>query len=206
MKKVFVVLLLMAGSYVSIAQDEEGPKRGFKKENLFVGGDITLAISTGYTTLGASPYIGYSLNKYVDVAISTGFIYTSEWDYPRPEDKIKQIQYGPGAFARIYPLKFLYAQVQYEHNFMNFKYFPGGYSNSLGYQKTIDNYDANSLLVGGGFAGGRMGNGSSFYYISVLWDVSGAKNSPYVDGYGRAIPIFRAGYNIALFQGKKYGY
>ena len=208
MKKVFVVLLLMAGSYTVTAQDEntEEETRGFKKENLFIGGDITLAFSNVYTALGASPYIGYSLNKYVDVAISTSFIYTSEWDYPFPGDKIKQIQYGPGAFVRVYPLKFLYAQVQYEHNFMNYKYLPGEYSNNVGYLKTIENYDANSILVGGGFAGGRQGKRSSFYYISILWDVGGSKYSPYIDEYHRAIPIFRAGYNIALFQGRNNDY
>jgi len=208
MKKVFVVLLLMTGSYTSIAQDENNfdgePKKGFKKENIFIGGDITLAFSNVYTAVGGSPYFGYSLNKYVDVAVSTNFIYTSQRDYYVYGDKVKLIQYGPGAFVRVYPLKFLYGQVQYEHNFINFKYIPA--NNYSGYLATSDNSDANSILVGGGFSGGRQGKGSSFYYISVMWDVGGAKLSPYVDGLGRAIPIFRAGYNIALFQGKRYDY
>ncbi len=208
MKKAFVVLLLMTGSYTTIAQDEntdEETKRGFKKENLFVGGDITLAFSNVYTAVGGSPYFGYSLNKYVDAAISTNFIYTSQRDYFYGGDKLNLIQYGPGAFVRVYPLKFLYGQVQYEHNFINYKYFP---PSGPGYYPPgfTDKSDANSLLVGGGYAGGRQGKGSSYFYISVMWDVGGARNSPYLDGYGRAIPIFRAGYHIALFQGNKYDY
>ena len=203
MKKVFVVLLLVAGSYSSIAQDEEEPKRGFKKENLFTGGDLTLGFSNLYTALGASPYFGYSLNKYLDVAVSFNINYTSQRDYIVYGDKVRQFTYGPGAFIRAYPLKFLFAEVQYEHNFMNFRYLP---ANNSGYISSNNNIDANSLLVGGGWAGGR-GNGSrNFYYICVLWDVGGASQSPYVDGLGRAVPIFRAGYNIALFQGKRYGY
>ncbi len=207
MKKVFVVLSLMAGSYTAIAQDEnnfdEEPKKGFKKENLFVGGDITLAFSNVYTAVGGSPYFGYSLNKYVDVAVSTNFIYTSQRDYYYYGDKVKLIQYGPGAFVRVYPLKFLYGQVQYEHNFINFKYLPPDGPPGVYPVSFTENSDANSILVGGGFSGGRQGKGSSFYYISVMWDVGGARLSPYVDGLGRAIPIFRAGYNIALFQGNR---
>lgn len=84
MKKAIIVLLLLPAFYTSMAQDEgdlkEEKKGGFKKENLFVGGDITLGFSNLYTALGASPYFGYSLNKYVDVAASFNFTYTSQRD------------------------------------------------------------------------------------------------------------------------------
>ncbi len=208
MKKIIILLVMMNGYFISLAQDENNSgdekKGGFKKENLFVGGDITLAFSNLYTALGASPYFGYSIfDKYVDVAASFNFIYTSQRDYIIYGDKIRQTQFGPGAFVRVYPVKFLFTQVQYEHNFINFKYLP---ANNSGYLESSDNIDANSLLVGGGFAGGRQGKGSSFYYISVMWDVGGASQSPYVDGLGRSIPIFRAGYNIALFQGRRGRY
>lgn len=205
MKKVVVVLVLISSFYTSQAQDEEKSgsekKGGFKKENLFVGGDITLGFSNGYTALGASPYFGYSINKYVDVAVSFNFTYTSQRDYLFYGDKVRQTIYGPGAFARIYPFKFLFAQAQFEHNFVGVKYLPA--SNS-GYLKSTDRVDANSFLVGAGYAGGRGDGNNSFYYFSVSWDLLRNKNSPYVDELGRAIPVIRAGYNIALFQGGKY--
>lgn len=205
MKKAFIALLLLAVSYHSIAQDENNSgdekKGGFKKENLFVGGDITLGFSNLYTTLGASPYFGYSLNKYVDVAASFNFTYTSQRDYIIYGDKVRQTVYGPGAFVRVYPLKFLFAQAQYEHNFIRLKYLP---ADNSGYLPSTTHIDANSLLVGAGYAGGRSEDNKSFYYISVSWDLLRNSNSPYVDGLGRAIPIIRAGYNIALFQGRRY--
>ena len=40
----------------------------------------------------------------------------------------------------------------------------------------------------------------SFYYISVSCDLIRDKNSPYVDGLGRAVPIFRAGYNKCVVR------
>lgn len=205
MKKVVLVLVLLSGFCFANAQDEERSeeeiKGGFKKENLFVGGDIALGFSSYYTNLGVSPYFGYSLNKYVDVAASFNFNYISQrlndgfFDYG---DKARQTVYGPGAFVRLYPFKFLFAQAQFEHNFVRLKYIAGTNSPYLSY---TDNIDANSLLVGAGYAGGRDAYNKSFYYFSVSWDLIRNRNSPYVDGLGRAVPIIKAGYNVALFQG-----
>jgi hypothetical protein len=199
MKKAIIASLLLLVFYSSFAQDEsEERKGGFKKENLFAGGDITLGFSNLYTDLGASPYFGYSLNKYLDVAASFNFNYISQRDYISYGDKIRQTVYGPGAFVRVFPLRFLYAQAQYEHNFIRLKYLP---ADNSGYLPSTDHIDANSFLVGVGYAGGRDAFNKNFYYISVSWDLIRDKNSPYVDGLGRAVPIIRAGYNIALFQG-----
>ncbi|MEO7306157.1 MAG: hypothetical protein ABIR78_02890 [Ferruginibacter sp.] len=205
MKKVVIVLLLLSGTYISNAQDEERSreekKGGFKKENLFVGGDLTLGFGNSYTALGASPYFGYSINKYVDVAASFNYIYTSQRDFLIYGDKVRQTQFGPGAFVRLYPFRFVFAQAQYEHNFIKVKYLP---AQNSGYIPSTDRVDANSLLVGAGYAGGRDEENKSFYYFSISWDLLRNKNSPYVDGLGRAVPIIRAGYNIALFQGTRH--
>ena len=204
MKKVVIVLALISSFYTVQAQDEEKAseekKGGFKKENMFVGGNVNLGFSNSSTVLGISPYIGYSLNKYLDVAISTNFSYTSVRDYNEYGDKIRQTIYGPGAFVRIYPFRFVFAQAQYEFNLINYRYIPT--NNSIIYLPSRENLNASSFLVGGGYAGGREGTGSSYYYLSVMWDVSRSKNSPYVDELRRALPIIRAGYNIALFQGR----
>jgi hypothetical protein len=167
---------------------------------MFVGGNINLGFSNSSTVLGLSPYVGYSLNKYLDVAFSANVSYTSVRDYNEYGDKIRQTIYGPGAFVRVYPFRFVFAQAQYEFNLINYRYIPA--KNSLNYLPFRENLNASSLLVGGGYAGGREGVGSSFYYFSVMWDVSRSKNSPYVDELRRALPVIRAGYNIALFQGR----
>ncbi len=204
MKKSVIVLALISGFYTIQAQKEEKAgdekKSGFKKENMFVGGNVNLGFSNSSTVLGLSPYVGYSLNKYLDVAFSANFSYTSLRDYNEYGDKIRQTIYGPGAFVRIFPFRFVFAQAQYEFNLINYRYIPA--KNSLIYLPSRENLNASSLLVGGGYAGGREGTGSSFYYFSVMWDVSKSKNSPYVDELRRALPVLRAGYNIALFQGR----
>lgn len=201
MKNIFLLLFSSVIALCSFAQKEaetdDETKKGFKKENLFMGGSVSLSFSDGTTGIGLSPYFGYSINKYLDAAVSLNFNYISQRDYVEFGDKARQTIYGPGAFVRLFPLKFLFVQAQYEHNFIKFKYIPAANGS---YLPTTENREANSVLVGGGYAGGREVGNNSFYYFSVLWDIAGNKNSPYVDQLNRANPIIRAGYNIALFQ------
>ena len=200
MKRTIVLLLMSSIAFYSFAQKGDKKESIFKKENLFTGGDMTFSLGNNFTVLGASPYFGYSINRFVDVAASFGYLYTSQRDiqYPGADDKVRQTIISPGAFARLYPIKWLFAQAQYEHNFIRQKYLPGEFS--LEPQGTY-RVDANSLLLGGGIAGGRDIDNNSFYYFSIAWDVLKNSNSPYVDELGRNRPILRAGYNIALFQG-----
>lgn len=204
MKKLIIVLLFAAVSNFSFAQDDEHTKF-FKKENVFTGGTLNASFGNLYTALGISPFIGYSFNKYIDFAINTGINYQSERDvsYVGSGDKLRFTSYGPGAFIRLFPVKFLFAQGQYEFNFLRTKYIPfGGASSGVGIEKY--KYDAHSFLVGGGISNGKdFPYQKSYYYFSIMWDIAKAPHSPYKDNLDRSVPIFRAGYNIALFQGKK---
>ncbi|MEJ7625263.1 MAG: hypothetical protein WKF35_00250 [Ferruginibacter sp.] len=204
MKTTLFLFLSISLSLVTFAQKEEPDNeedfknRGFKKENLFTGGSVSLGFSNGTTSLGLIPHFGYSLNKYVDVAVSMNFNYTSQRDNVVLGDKIRQTIIGPGAFVRLFPVKFLFAQAQYEHNFIKLKYLP---ADNSGYVASTENYNGNSLLVGAGYSQGRE-DGNSFYYLSLMFDVAKSKYSPYKDELGRNIPIIRAGLNIALFQNR----
>lgn len=110
MKKISIVVLCFFIFLQTKAQDETEQKL-FKKENFFTGGTLNLAFGSQVTNLGLSPFVGYSINKYVDVAASFGFNYVSTRDYPYLGDKVRQKLYGPGAFVRLFPMKFLFAQV-----------------------------------------------------------------------------------------------
>lgn len=194
-----LTVFVTVSSLAAFAQEEEEQKEsGFKKENLFTGGNLTLQFGNITTTLGVSPYLGYSLTNWLDVAASLNFNYTSQRDNVVVGDKIRQTVYGPGAFVRVFPLNFLFAQAHFEQNFIKLKYVP---AENSGYTQEKQSLNASSFLVGGGYAGGRNRDSRSFYYISVFWDIADNENSPYLDNQRRAVPIIRAGYNIALFQG-----
>ena len=206
MKKIILsVLLLSVSSGFLFAQDEEQQK-GFKKENLFTGGSVTMSFYSGGTILGANPVFGYKIANWLDAGIALNYTYQGSRDNYEINDKIRQHVFGPGVFTRIYPLPMLFLHAQAEHNFNNWNY-----SSADGSYKQSDVTDAKSLLLGGGWAQGRQKGSNSFFYIEILFDVLKNRYSPYVNnvydpsgGVARtdALPIFRAGINVALFQGK----
>jgi hypothetical protein len=196
------MILLLAGFTNSVfAQDEEEPVRKslFRKENLFTGGNVSVSFFSGGTLLGLSPFFGYSINKYVDVAASMNFNYISQRDFIENGDKVRTTFVGPGAYVRLFPVNFLFAHAQYENNYIRQKYIPA--RNSISYAGDTYKYDVSSVLVGGGYCSGRGGVRNNFFYVSLLWDVTKNPNSPFTDNLNRAIPIVRSGFQIALFQG-----
>ena len=200
MKKwLFLLMGIFISSTLLFAQeeepDEEMENKGFKKENLFTGGNVIISFYSGGTSLGLSPHLGYSITNWLDVAASLNFIYTGESD--EFDNKYRQTNVGPGAFVRIFPLPFLFLQGQYEHNIQTLKVIP-----SFGPEYKIKE-NANSLLLGAGFASGRERGNNTYYYFAIMFDVLEEPNSPYVDSQGGIIPIIRAGFNIALFQGSR---
>ena len=199
MKKIFLLIGVTIFSVSLSAQykDRESDEpTGFQKEKLFTGGDLTLAFYTGGTTLGVSPYLGYSLTKWLDAALSVNVIYQGQKDYSGI--KYRQTNIGPGAFVRIFPINFLYLQGQFEHNFINLKVIePGVGTIAKG------KLDVNSVLLGAGYSSGRSEGNNTYYYFSVLFDVAQQPGSPYIDAGRRMIPVVRAGFNIGLFQGRQ---
>jgi hypothetical protein len=208
-------MILLAGCFlftttILLAQDEEEMDKGFKKENLFTGGSLTLSFFNGQTVLGANPVFGYKLTDWVDAGIAFNFLYNGARDYYQYNDKIRQTVYGPGVFTRLYPVKFLFIQGQFEHNFSTLKYIPA--PSGAMYIADKKTTGSNSLLLGGGLAQGRERGSTTFYYISLLFDVLKNINSPYVnvtynpdDPSQQRVtiaPIIRAGVNVGLFQGR----
>ena len=210
MKHCFIAFLTFCITTHAMAQvpdntntdnEEEVKQKGFKKENLFAGGTVALGFGTGSFNIGLGPYFGYSINRYVDVALSVNYNYISQRDF-NSDAKFRQSVLGPGAFVRLYPVKFLFAHAQYEQNFIQYKFIADP---NTGQPNFKENQSVGSILVGPGFASGREVGNNNFYYISLLFDVAKNINSPYVDQQGRLNPIFRAGLNVALFQSKAPG-
>lgn len=221
MKNILMVVLFLNLSVNLFAQetemekadnDEGSEKGGFKKENLFTGGGIQLSFSGSSFVAGASPVLGYSINRWIDAGIVVNFTYYTNrhvtyydnytGQYFTSDDKLKQTIFGPGVFLKVYPAKFLFVQAQAEINYTTQKLI---FSNGAPEEK--NKYSAPSLLVGAGYSGGREGIGSFFYHISIMFDVLRDRNSPYVEeisnGKVNVLPIVRAGIQVPLFQGRR---
>lgn len=197
--------LLIVVLYLPLhAQDNEAAlpeeKSGFQKEKLFTGGSISLSFFNNSFLIGANPVLGYKLAHFADAGLQVNIQHLSS-RYTGNGEKMRQTLYGGGVFARLFPVNFLFAQGQWEHNWVTTKDI-----NSLGLF-TRSTRSTNSLLVGGGYASGRNGQANTpFFYMMLLFDVSRVSNTPYTDGLGNPFPIIRAGLTIPLFKGPKIGY
>jgi hypothetical protein len=198
----FLIIIMISMFSFSFGQEETITVNDpfFKKEHLFTGGTLNLGFGNNSTSLGASPYFGYSLNRFLDVAGSIGINYFTQRDNIVMDDRLRQNIFTPGAFVRLFPIKFLFAQLHYEKNLINYHYIP-----ALGSTRNDDkqSYEADCWLGGVGISNGKnFDYQKSYYYFSILWDLGDAYYSPYKDNLRRNVPIIRAGYHIALFQKK----
>lgn len=200
MKRFCLFGLLIFLCLVSPAQqtDRKHSKKNHWEKNLFTGGSLSLAFYNNTFMMGGSPVLGYSLTNWLDAGVVVNYTYTSYRDYNgQLNDKLRQTMIGGGAFTRLYPVRFLFVQAQLEQNSIRQKYIPVG-----GVVEKVS-VSAPSTLIGGGYTSGRQGRqGNPFFYLAILFDVSGDINSPYTDSYGRAIPNVRGGLQIPLFQGR----
>ncbi len=213
MKKICLMLVLFV-SQRNFAQDQEmkpvdnDRKGGFRKENLFTGGGLQLSFANSSFVGGISPVFGYSLTNWLDAGVVVNFTYASNNhvtyvdqynNYYYSDDRLRQTIFGPGAFVKVYPVKFLFLQAQGEINFQTEKLYP------VGRPMEKEKHTVPSMLVGAGYAGGREGSGSLFYHISLSFDVLRRPHSPYTEtvssGRVNTLPIIRAGVQIPLFQG-----
>lgn len=175
---------------------DEGPGTGFLKENLFIGGSLSLGYGSYDFNVGANPEIGYSLNKWLDAGLVVNLNYSSERadpnGYYNNDTRYRSFNYGAGLFGRVWPLPFLFFQAQPEFNFINYneKFMgPGGGT----YSQTTN---APSLLLGVGY--GQRIVGQSSFFISLSLDVLNSQYSPYRDFNGAALPVVRAGFDFYL--------
>ncbi len=202
MKKILFLHLLALILYNNISAQgrfEGYDEGGFKKENLFTGGGISLGFGSNSFQAGASPFLGYSVASWVDVALSTNYNYVSYRNVFSQGDRLRKSTLGVGAFTRIYPINFIFLHGQFERNFITEKLIPVGAGSSL-----KNKVEANSLLVGAGYASGRYPNsGQPFFYLSILFDILDNDYSPYNDVGGKIIPIIRGGLQVPLFQGRR---
>ena len=177
MKK-WILLLTVLYAGTAFAQDEDPvatkpkpvEKKGFKKENIFLGGNLGVQFGS-YTFVNVSPQVGYHFNKHFEAGAGVNLQYVSQKVYDQyGNDFYKESYYvfGGNLFARVFPVRPVFLQIQPEYNWINarLKYYNSSYP--------VQKYTAHapSLLVGIGasFDGGL---------ISIMYDVLQNPASPY---------------------------
>ncbi len=201
MKKLLLIIIASACLNFAKAQynqysDDDYENRGFKKENVFLGGSLSLGFGSGSFAVGGNPEIGYSLGRFVDAGLIFNLNYYSQKDY-NSNGSYSSFNYGGGIFFRAWPVPFLFAQVQPEINWISYT---EKYENFPDVKNTVS---AASLITGIGYGQHVLGQGNYFFMIGL--DVLNDRYSPYSDGYGNPYPIIRGGFDIYLKPSRKKG-
>jgi uncharacterized membrane protein YedE/YeeE len=196
MKRIIVTALLVASMFRATAQDEtddEPVKKGFRRDNIFIGGSVGFGLGTGTFNLGANPEVGYSIANWLDAGVSTNINYFSLRAQYNNGLRQRSTTYGAGVFTRIYPLRGFFIQALPEYNWIKTTLKDVSFS---GGQEYKFKEEAPSLLLGVGY--GRRAIGASNFFTSISVDVGNNRSSPYIDVDGAKLPIIRSGFNIYL--------
>jgi len=183
---VFIAALFV--SKASLAQEtNESKPHGFDKSKLFFGGNFGMSFGS-QTFINISPQVGYQFSQYFSAGTGINFISSSYSIYDYNGDKLYKDSYsyaGLNIFARVFPISFLFAQVQPELNYSWGK--TKFYYNNLPDLK-LEGAFVPVLLVG---AGAAIPAGRGRMIAMLQYDVLGDKRSP----YGRNA-FFTFGYNF----------
>jgi hypothetical protein len=186
MKQLVLTIMILLSAASAFTQSK------FNREQLFIGSGLNLGFFNGFI-IGLNPEVGYSFNRYIDAGISINFNYISQND-PILPTTYRQTIYGGGPFLRIWPMDRFFIGGQYEYNTIAFS------EKNNGQIVSRITRNSPSLLVGGGF--GSRFIGQSQFFTSIMIDVMGDRNSPYIDRFNRQLPVFRTGFSFYLKQKK----
>lgn len=181
------IFLLAALPFISHAQDETPTSGGFDKSKLFFGGNFGMGFGSNSTLINVSPQVGYRFNRYLAAGAGVNFIYSSyRYRYSVPEYKENFGVTGLNIFGRVYPIDYLFLQVQPELNYTwgKYKFYDGTADLKL------DNKFVPSLLGG---AGAAIPAGRGSFIIMVQYDLLQNDRTPYGN---RA--FYNFGYNIGF--------
>jgi hypothetical protein len=192
----FLCVLFITAAFSQYTPDDNSRNnepKGFRKENVFIGGGLNLGFASNTFQVGIMPEIGYSVAEWLDAGIGINLNYYSERADPYYNGNVSyhNFNYGGGPFVRIYPIHFLFVQAQFEENWTHYKQKDETYDNSI--EGTVNSA---SLIGGIGYTQRLIGQSS--YYFMVGMDLLNNINSPYRDYNGNAIPVIRGGFNVYL--------
>ena len=169
-------------SHQLLADDQ--PKMRLK-DKLFFGGGVTLSFGN-ITVAGASPIIGYKINKRLSAGVGLEYLYYRErWQRNGPVYQTSI--YGANGFGRYVVSDNLFAHAEYGFTNWELPVF-----DPVAYRYTTERRNVPFFLMGGGFM--QPVGERSAVVIMALYDVLyNASTSP-----NPSPLIFRAGINIGF--------
>lgn len=191
---IFTIFCLNSCIFSQSEYEEAGGK--FKRENIFIGSGLNLGLANRSFNFGINPEMGYTVTRWLDAGIAFNINYFSQNASEFSSIQLRNFNYGAGPFIRMWPINFLYVQVQPEYNWTI-----SSQKDVISNQTGTFNTNVGSLLVGVGY--GTKIVGSHYSYFSLMIDVLQNRNSPYRDQYNDPLPVLRAGFGFYLKPSRK---
>lgn len=161
MKKIFLLALLIGSVTSAEAQYRSG---GGSSDKWYFGGGFGLSIGTNYTSISASPMIGYKITDPFSVGTSVIYQYVSANTF---YGKATLSNYGLAPFTRFQITDQYFAHAEYEY--LNYE-FVTGLNPDASLATERDGYS--SLWLGGGYRE-NIGRNAGFFMLAlynVLYD------------------------------------
>jgi len=134
--------------------------------------------------------------RWLDAGVVVNFNYNSVRadPYRNYNDNTRYHIFNYGvSFCQAYPLPFLFVTAQPEYNWIH------GTATYMG--AGGGEYSIPPGIHAVAWAGyGQRVVGQSSFYIALMFDVLGNRDSPYNDFNGHPLPVIRAGFNVYLHQ------
>lgn len=165
--------------------------KGFDPQKLIIGGGLGLGFGT-VTTVNVSPIVGYRFTEKFAAGVGIGYNYVKSKNFFRYGNQnfdYKASIYSASAWGRYLVFNNVFAQVEYEQNFIHFSDYE--FDNVGNIREVKVKYNAPALLVGAGLR--QPVSDRASLTVMVLYDVIQNKYSPY---YG--VPVYRVGFNVGF--------
>lgn len=158
-------------------------------DRFIIGGWGVFGIGSGFTNVGVTPIFGYKITENFAAGIGFGYQYIHVKNYNSviidPNTGAEEFRslnahlYSPSIWARHIIWNNIFAQVEYEHNIANQRYFTNDFTkyNTLPIIKMKETLTVPCLLVGGGLR--QPISDRTSLVLMILYDILQDKNSPY---------------------------
>ncbi len=183
-KILFITMLACCQSQAN-ASDGEPKQRFSLKDRIFFGGGATLSFGN-ITLVGASPIVGYKVNKRLAAGMGVEYLYYRE-KWQRTGPVYQTSIYGANLFARYRISDKLFAHTEYGFTNWEIPVF-----DPVAYRYTTERRNVPQLLLGGGYI--QPISQRSSFILMALYDVL---YNPLTSVNQRPF-IFRAGFNVGF--------
>lgn len=177
MKKILIIAVLFCVSFSAVHAQS---KKASILNRISVGGNIGGGFTNDYTYLNFQPRVSYRVTNWFIPGISVMYQYSKE-----QAGTLRHIYNagGVGAFAELYPIKYLYGHIEYQH---------------VWYKRTTKPSEAEPSYTGsddyfilGAGVNIPVGN-KTYLFAAVLFDVLSPVGSIYEN------PIYNVGFRVNL--------